>query len=501
MIVLLLPIVLFAQGENWVYRCNGPWNAKDEAFSLVFGADSNIYTAGYSNRSNGFRDFTVISLTPVGSTNWIYKYHGTGATNIARDIVYGTDGNIYVAGYSDNVGSEWAFTVISLTVTGDTNWIYKYDGPGQDKAFSIAYGGDSNIYVAGSIWGIGTGLDFAVISLTTTGDTNWVYRYNGMGYDWDQAFSLVYGADGNIYAAGSSGGTNQDFIVISLTTTGNTNWVYRYNDTGGIYECARSIVYGADGNIYAAGATSIGDIAENTYFTVVSLTTAGDTNWIYRYSGTGNGTNRAYSIVYGADGNIYAAGSSNQLFNSDDFTVISLTTTGNTNWIYCYDDLYGSFDEAYSLDYGTDGNIYAAGYSTNSGTGYDFMVISLTTAGDTNWVYQYNGRRDSADIANSIVCGGDGNVYAAGYSTGSRTSLDYTVISLTPDFCVKEGEIIKAKNFHGPTIFSGPLILPKDKQCKVFDITGRAVIPDRIRPGVYFIQVDGIIIQKVVKVK
>ena len=39
------------------------------------------------------------------------------------------------------------------------------------------------------------------------------------------------------------------------------------------------------------------------------------------------------------------------------------------------------------------------------------------------------------------------------------------------------------------------------KECKVFDITGRVVSPTKIQPGVYFIEVEGTITQKVVKIK
>ena len=51
------------------------------------------------------------------------------------------------------------------------------------------------------------------------------------------------------------------------------------------------------------------------------------------------------------------------------------------------------------------------------------------------------------------------------------------------------------------TLFSGPLQLPEGKKCKVFDITGRVVTPDKIQPGIYFIEIDGVVTQKVVKVK
>jgi hypothetical protein len=60
---------------------------------------------------------------------------------------------------------------------------------------------------------------------------------------------------------------------------------------------------------------------------------------------------------------------------------------------------------------------------------------------------------------------------------------------------------VMEKNPISSTIFAGPLLLPEDKQCKVIDITGRVVMPDKIKPGIYFIEVDGEIRQKVVKIR
>jgi parallel beta-helix repeat protein len=60
---------------------------------------------------------------------------------------------------------------------------------------------------------------------------------------------------------------------------------------------------------------------------------------------------------------------------------------------------------------------------------------------------------------------------------------------------------IVKRNTIGSTIFAGPLQLPEGKNCKVFDIMGRVVMPDKIKPGIYFIEVDGKIKQKVIKLK
>ncbi|NOR17758.1 hypothetical protein GQ543_08650, partial [candidate division WOR-3 bacterium] len=68
---------------------------------------------------------------------------------------------------------------------------------------------------------------------------------------------------------------------------------------------------------------------------------------------------------------------------------------------------------------------------------------------------------------------------------------------------VAERPIVKSLEHFvpGATVFAGSLILPQGKSCKVFDITGRVVMPDKIKPGIYFIEVDGRITQKVVKVR
>jgi hypothetical protein len=221
--------------------------------------------------------------------------------------------------------------------------------------------------------------------------------------------------------------------------------VYRYNGPENDEDVARSLVAGADGNIYAAG-YSYGS-GTGFDFTVISLTSSGTERWVYRYNGPGNTTDGANSIVAGADGNIYAAGSSNGTF--EDFTVISLTSSGSERWVYRYNGPGNYDDGAYSIVAAADGNIYAAGCSWGGGTDYDFTVISLTSLGAERRVYRYNGSRNSGDVAYSIVAGADTNVYAAGYSSGTGTSSDFTVISLNPAPGIAEGNSRPAGNAFG----------------------------------------------------
>jgi uncharacterized delta-60 repeat protein len=375
-----------------------------------------------------------VSLPAYSQTErWVFRYNGPAdSTDVANSLVYGVDGNIYAVGYSQGTGTGNDFMVISLNKdTGDTNWVYRYNGPGNgsDVANAVVYGSDSNIYAAGYSTGSGTGFDFLVLSLNKdTGDTNWVYRYNGPGNGWDRALSIVYGSDGNIYAAGYSVGINTrgDFTIISLTVSGSERWVYRYNGPVDSNDVATSIVYGTDGNVYAAG-WSQGN-GGTSKFAIISVTSAGSERWVYADSIDGV----AYCLVYGADGNIYAAGCSGIYL---DIVIVSLTALGDERWTYSYSGPPGSsgddLDEIRSIVYSADGNVYAAGVSDSTDWTDPtdaFTVISLTSAGSERWVYRYYS--GLFDWANSIVYGADSNLYAAGMCfQGTRA---FAVISLTP---------------------------------------------------------------------
>ena len=239
---------------------------------------------------------------------------------------------------------------------------------------------------------------------------NWVFTYNGTENNHDFARAIVYGADGNIYAAGQTVDLWSwvRFTVVSLTTAGDTNWIYKNG-----WDC-RSLTCGSDGRIYAAGKYEY-----TTYvyeFQVASLTTTGGVNWVYRYNSPNGFDDGAATVVYGDDSNIYAGGYSIQTNLETLPLVISLTQDGDTNWVYTYDGPGEDQGCALSIAYGEDDNIYVAGEGTGAGMGQDFIVVSLTTGGDTNWVYTYNGAADYDDGARSIVYGADGNIYAAGYS-------------------------------------------------------------------------------------
>ena len=84
--------------------------------------------------------------------------------------------------------------------------------------------------------------------------------------------------------------------------------------------------------------------------------------------------------------------------------------------------------------------MYAAGISTGSGTSQDFTVISLTSTNAERWVYRHDGTGNFYDVAQAVAYGADGNVYAAGYTWNNGSLYDFTVISLDPQVGIEKRE-------------------------------------------------------------
>jgi hypothetical protein len=489
--------VALGQPVRWAYRYNGSANSIDLAGPVACGHDGNVYTAGWSIDSSAGYQFTVLSLGPQGNERWVYRYDGTGDDlDWATGVISGEDGHIYASGMSSDSVAGSVFTVASLTSDGRERWVYRNRGAGvgMGGAHSVIWGGDGNVYAAGSCLDSASLPQFTVVSLTTDGVERWVYQYRDPAYLWGMAGRIAWGTDGQLYAAGESYDTSFSdyFTVVSLTASGTERWVYRYGEPGLAANMAMSVVVGHDGSVYVAGS-----IPDSAYmdFAVIGLTSAGGERWVYRLKGAAEGPGLAYSLAAGSDRNIYAAGMTFGGPYGTDFTVASLTSTGGERWVYRHARSVDSAEMASSVVWGGDGNLHAAGTCWNAGTGDDFAVISLTPSGTERWVRCYDGPAHGEDGASSIAYGADGYVYAAGSSTGIGTQSDITVAKMDASSGVAEvfGGARPAGHL-GPTTVKSRLCLDRNEPAQLLDAVGRCAVQLRpgandirhLAPGVYF---------------
>jgi len=477
---------IFTKIEAWVYRYH--YYSLDEAKDMVYGLDGNIYVCGMSDNINGKRDIVVASLTPDGIERWIYRYNGPANDNdVAWAIVYGDDGNIYIAGHSCQSGSTPDFTVISLTSTGVERWIYSYNGAGNsyDFAFDIAYG-NNRIYAVGRETDIGGTSKGVIICLDTNGNFKWRYSYDG-GLN-AMEYSIIYGGDGNIYATSSW----NDIVVVSVTVDGIENWIYRYNykipGNPSLYciDVPHFITYGSDGNIYVGGYSDITDGwgIDSIFTTIFSLTPSGNLRWQYNfYEGQATyGIDGAGDGIY-YDNKFYFTTKSSQ---NGQLKVVGINSINGAHiFTYSYPYLSG-YDYLYSIFIGG-GFLYATG---NRGGGvYNNIILFKVdpTNGIGDLVYTYD--NGGSDVAYKGISDPEGKIYIAGYSEGNGE-----------DFIVLGNVLVNIAETKNYKIFEGI-----QNKGFIIDIQGRIIKGYKnnfknLKSGIYFLNQKGKKLNKILKI-
>jgi hypothetical protein len=422
---------IFAQVDTaWVRRYNGPANDDDRATALAVDSYGNVYVTGQSYGSGTQRDYATIKYYPNGNTAWVRRYNGPGNNN---DDVYAVAvdayGNVYVTGGSIGSGTSFDYATIKYKPNGDTAWARRYNGPANnsDAAVALAVDDSGNVHVTGSSPGSGTSSDYATIKYKPNGDTAWVRRYNGPGNGSDAAGALAVDSSGNVYVTGGSSGsgTNRDYATIKYYPNGDTAWVRRYNGPGDTLDYTQAMATDDYGNVYVTG-VSRGTGTDDDYATIKYYPN-GDTGWVRRYNGPGNSTDDARAVAVDGSGNVYVTGWSYGSGTYDDYTTIKYYPDGDTAWVRRYNGQGNFNDFAYDMAVDSSGNVYVTGGSRGS-SGDEYATIKYYPNGNTAWVRTYNGPGNGGDYAVGITVDGSDNVYATGYSYGGGTNYDYATI-------------------------------------------------------------------------
>ncbi|MHA2274349.1 MAG: SBBP repeat-containing protein, partial [Candidatus Kariarchaeaceae archaeon] len=174
----------------------------------------------------------------------------------------------------------------------------------------------------------------------------------------------------------------------------------------------------------------------------------GNEQWVKRYDGPGNGWDVAHALDVDASGNVSVTGYSTGSGTSADYATIKYDSEGNEQWMAVarYNGPGNSADVAKSLAVDVSGNIYVTGYSTGSGTNYDYATIKYDPAGNEQWVKRYDGPGNSGDSATDLAVDASGNVYVTGSSFGGlETGTDYATIKYDPD-----GNELWQRRYNGP---------------------------------------------------
>jgi uncharacterized delta-60 repeat protein len=433
-LVLTICTSVFAEAppiEEWVALYSVP----GAGYDLAIDNSGNVYVTGFS-MGIGY-DYATIKYSPDGNQLWVANYNGPwNGDDSANALAIDNSGNVYVTGYSMGNGLVFDYATIKYSPDGNQLWVARYNGDANynDQATALAVDNSGNVYVTGYSDSNNGTYDYATVKYSPDGNQLWVARYNGPGNSSDYADALKIDSSGNVYVTGYSigSGTGYDYATIKYSPDGNQLWVARYNGPGNNRDIANALAIDNSGNVYVTGYCKAGSGLDFDYATI-KYSPDGNQLWVARYNGPGNSDDRANALAIDSSGNVYVTGYSTGSGTGYDYATVKYSPDGNQLWVARYNGPGNSSDYADALKIDSSGNVYVTGYSTGSGTGYDYATIKYSPDGNQLWVACYSGPGNSDDRANALKIDSLGNVYVTGYSLGDTSY--YTTIKYKQEHC------------------------------------------------------------------
>ncbi len=369
------------------------------------------------------------------SLEWVARFNGSGdSIDVANDIAVDDAGNVYVTGFSTSLlGLATDYTTIKYDSNGNQLWVATYNGPASlfDEAHAIAVDDSGNVYVTGFSYGLlSLSLsDYATIKYDPDGNEVWVKRYNGSLLGDDAASDLIIDSQGGIIVTGYSsallGGKN--FLTIRYSSSGTELGTASYNGPAGTEDVAHALAEDGNGSVYVVGHSNSNFLLGNADYALIKYNISnGSEQWVRRYNGPGNNTDKAYAIVVDNSDNIIITGESRSS-SSIDYATVKYNPAGTQQWVQRYNGPGNNTDKAYAIVVDNSDNIIVTGESRNS-QNEDYATVKYNPAGTQQWVRRYNGPGNGSDKAYAIVVDNSDNILVTGASDSSSTAEDYTTL-------------------------------------------------------------------------
>ncbi len=418
----------------------------------------------------------------------------------------------------------------------DTLWSKLYGGNDDDFGLAVSQTIDGGFIIAGGIDSMPGNFQMWLLKTNGLGDTLWTrICIDSLGAYYGYAYDVQQTHDGGYILYGGFPQTGSWFI--KTDSLGNAVWMEwsPVGPGGDIHPRSIKQTLGSGYIMTGMGGYSIGGVVEeNAYLSKTD--SLGSNEW-------------SMSL---AD---YSYGHEVQLTNDGGYIVAAGCVNGGAYFAkvdlsgaICWEKIYGSGAHAWSICRTNDGGyavlaikgngllwllrtdsmgdtIWTKSYTCGGlntwqhskmsvrqtpgggfvigGTATDDMhILKTDLLGNVIWESSYGGLND--EEMGSVELTSDRGYIVVGSTTSFGSGgYDIYLFRLAPDTLgINEQEThVASKTQLRRTIVSGALKLPEGKKCKIFDITGRVVEPTKIAPGIYFLEVDNKMVQKVVKVR
>jgi uncharacterized repeat protein (TIGR03803 family) len=436
--------VIYSFGQN------GSADGQFPEYAMVFDSKGNLYGVaieGGTKKSGG-----IFELTPSGDGKWNEKmiYSFDNSSDDAFDpnggLAIDREGNLYGALYGGG-GTNSGGQIYELSPGAGGNWtpsvVYNFkgasSGDGAQPQGTLAWDKDGNLYGTTLLGGTLAASDGTVFELTPQPGSSWsekiIYNFKGEPDDGAQPVgSLIFDAEGNIYGATASGGTDDVGTIYELKPSAGI-WTDKIlhsfiRDTSGPGDGEFPVaapVFDPVGNLYDVTTAGGGTGSDGT---VIRLKpTAGD-DWsesvVHRFGvNNGDGNEPMAGLLVDAEGNLYGT-----------------TTDG------------GAYGDGVAFEIASPSAAPMPTFSHATGTYKSTIKVEITDSASGAKIYfTTNGQKPTAksreyaapievredEVVNAIA-------FADGYTPSQVATAVYAIRAATPEFSVASGKYAKPQS-------------------------------------------------------
>ena len=196
---------------------------------------------------------------------------------------------------------------------------------------------------------------------SSLGSPIWSFTFDYAYTNESKSFDIAVNSNGEAFVVGWSKQPIQNYYIWKFDAGGSlVTQTGQYGDEDG--NICRSVAIDSADYVYTLGHLSYSSRGSDIFIAKFDASMS-SSPWGRTYNSPGNGNDYGYEVAVDADGNVYAAGLSEQSPGNYDFILIKYDSDGNEKWVRTYDSPGGSDERNIFLTLDADGNPYISGVS------------------------------------------------------------------------------------------------------------------------------------------
>ncbi len=233
------------------------------------------------------------------------------------------------------------------------------------------------------------------------------------------------------------------FLILAVSALSfGQGWVARYNGPANDEDQAWGIAVTEAGNVCVTG-SSWSSSSANDLLTI-AYDPSGESLWVARYDGAAQGDDQGRAIVARGD-DVFVTGGCSDASLWTDMLTVCYDAAGNQRWAVLYDGPSSGNDYGLALTTDADGNVYAAGYTSGDTTFWEMLLVKYDPVGSEAWASIC--ATIDEDYCVGVAADGRGHVYTVGNS-GSPYVLNWDYVTIKYD--ATNGETLWTRRYNGP---------------------------------------------------